>query len=59
MTIDELLQKPYWIIDILPKLVSKDSKGQYFEIEKYYLQKDELTIIKKKHLNILLKYHLK
>jgi hypothetical protein len=28
-TIDELLQKPYWIIDILPRQVPADSKGQY------------------------------
>ena len=29
-TIEELLQSPYWIIDILPSQVPKDSPGQYF-----------------------------
>ena len=33
--IEELLQTPYWIVDIFPKQVPKDSPGQYFEIEKY------------------------
>ena len=26
--IDELLQKPYWIVDILPERVEKDSKAE-------------------------------
>lgn len=34
--IDDLLQKPYWIIDILPKQVPADSSGQYFAVEKYF-----------------------
>ena len=34
-TIDELLQLPYWNIDILPEQVPKDSPGQYFAVEKY------------------------
>ena len=32
---EELLQSPYWIIDILPSQVPKDSPGQYFTIEEY------------------------
>ncbi|WP_408070716.1 hypothetical protein [Butyrivibrio sp. JL13D10] len=31
--VEELLQKQYWIIDILPEWVPADSPGQYFEIE--------------------------
>lgn len=31
--IDDLLRKPYWIIDILPKQVPSNSEGQYFAIE--------------------------
>ena len=37
-TIDDLLQLPYWIIDILPEQVPKDSPGQYFAVEKYFLE---------------------
>ena len=54
MAIEELLEKPYWIIDILPKRVPKDSPGQYFAIEDFFL-KDQLPDIKKKHTNVILK----
>ena len=54
-TIDELLQSPYWIIDILPKQVPKDSPGQYFAVEDYYLKDDQLSEIKRKHINVILK----
>ena len=54
MTIEELLEKPYWIIDILPKQVPKDSPGQYFAIEDFFLE-EQLPEIKKKHINVILK----
>ena len=34
----ELLEKPYWVVDILPKQVPKDSAGQYFKVEQYFLK---------------------
>ena len=55
MIIDELLRKPYWIIDILPKQVPKDSPGQFFTVEKYYLCEEQLSAIKQKHINLVLK----
>jgi hypothetical protein len=48
-TIEELLQCPYWIIDILPSQVPENSPGQYFTVEKYFLQGDRLDVIKQKH----------
>ena len=54
-TVEELLQAPYWIIDILPEQVPKDSPGQYFTIEDYYLQEPQLSLIKQKHINVILK----
>ena len=54
MTIEELLEKPYWIIDILPKQVPKDSPGQYFAVEDFFL-KEQLSEIRKKHINVILK----
>lgn len=54
MTIEELLKKPYWIIDILPKQVPKDSPGQYFAVEDFFL-KEQLSEIKKKHINVIMK----
>ena len=55
MTIEELLQTPYWIIDILPKQVPAHSPGQYFAVEKYYLERERFTVIKEKHINVILK----
>jgi len=55
MTIEEYLNKPYWVIDILPKQVPADSKGQYFKIEKYYLEQPQIDIIYRKFTDILLK----
>lgn len=54
-TIEELLQCPYWIIDIMPSQVPADSAGQYFTVEKYFLQHDRFTEIKQKHINLILK----
>ncbi len=54
-SIEELLQTPYWIVDILPAQVSKDSPGQYFTIEEYFLQGKRLDEIKQKHINLILK----
>ena len=55
MTIEEFLDKPYWVIDILPKQVPADSKGQYFRIEKYFLEHPQIDNIYRKFTNILLK----
>lgn len=52
--IEELLQAPYWIIGILPMQVPKDSPGQYFVVEDYFL-KEQLAEIKRKHINVILK----
>lgn len=54
-TIEELLQCPYWIVDILPSQVPIDSPGQYFAIEKYFLQGNRIETIKQKHINLILK----
>ena len=54
-TIEELLQCPYWIIDILPAQVPKDSPGQYFAVEKYFLQGGQIKEIKQKHIDLILK----
>lgn len=55
MTVEEYLEKPYWVIDILPKQVPTDSKGQYFKIEEYYLEHPQIDAIYRKFTNVLLK----
>lgn len=54
-TIEELLQSPYWIVDILPEQVTADSPGQYFRVEDYFLEKERFSMIKQKHINLILK----
>ena len=55
MTIEEYLNKPYWVIDILPKQVPADSRGQYFKIEEYFLEHPQIDHIYRKFIHILLK----
>ena len=55
MTIEEYLDKPYWVIDILPQQVPSGCRGQYFEIEKFYLEHPRIDIIYRKFTHILLK----
>lgn len=53
--IEDLLQGPCWVIDILPRQVSKESGGQYFAVEDYFLHNDRFDAIKEKHIHIVLK----
>ena len=53
-TVDELLQTPYWIIDILPGQVPKESPGQFFAVESYMLR-EQMASIKQRHINLVLK----
>ena len=55
MNIDKLLEKPYWIVDILPERVPKDSAGQYFAIEEFYLREPQASALRKRFANVILK----
>ena len=33
----ELLEKPCWVIDFLPRRVPEKSGGHFFEVEQFYL----------------------
>ena len=55
MTIEEYLNKPYWVIDILPKQVPAERRGKYFRIEKYFLEHSQIDDIYRKFIQILLK----
>ena len=54
-TIEELLESPYWIVDILPAQVPAESPGQYFAVEAYFLRERQVEEIKRKHINLVLK----
>ncbi len=53
--IDDYLEKPYWVIDILPKQVPADSRGQFFTIEQYFLNDEQTERRCRQFCNILMK----
>ena len=55
MALDDYLEKPYWLIDILPKQVPANSRGQYFKIEKYWLEQPQFGRICRKFACLLMK----
>ena len=52
---EALLNKPYWVIDLLPEQVPQESAGQYFAVEQYYLQPPMISEIHRRFADILLK----
>jgi hypothetical protein len=54
MNPDEIMDKPYWIIDILPGRVPENSPGQYFRIEKYWME-NQMAEIRQKKFSLILK----
>ena len=52
MDISPLLERPFWVIDILPKQVKPQSRGQFFAVEQHYLRDEGL---REKFAAILLK----
>ncbi len=53
--VEDLLKKPYWVVDILPDQVPADSKGGYSAVEAYYRQKENLAALHTRFLDLLLK----
>ena len=53
MSIEELLEQPYYIMDILPMQVPADSGGQYFKVEQYYLK--DIERLSHQYAHVLLK----
>ena len=52
MTIDQWLSMPCWIVDILPERVPAEGAGQFFAVEKFFLQDSAL---RRKQLDLILK----
>ena len=53
--IDELLEKPYYVIDFLPQRVPKNNSGHFFDVEYYLLNNEKRHEMKNKYVNIILK----
>lgn len=60
--VDELLKKECYIIDLLPETVSKNSIGQFLDVEYYLLNSKRHSVLKDKFVGIILKlmcyYHI-
>ena len=52
--IEYYLAKPYWVIDFLPKQVPPHNSGQFFKIEKFFMEHEYDNLLRK-FVNILLK----
>lgn len=59
-TVERLLAAPCWVVDMLPMQVPQDSKGQFFNVERYYTQETRYELLCSKFADLLLKlncYH--
>lgn len=54
-TIERYLEKPYWVIDILPKQVPADSQGQYLAVQDYFLRQPQFGLICQQFSRLLIK----
>ena len=50
-----LLEGPYWIVDILPEQVSAHAAGQYFAVERYFLQRSRIVPLRRRYAELLLR----
>ena len=55
--VEELLEKPYRVIDILPEQVPAETPGRYFAVERYYLEPARFTDIRKRFADIIIKLY--
>ena len=54
-TIDELLERPYWVVDPLPEQVPEGGRGQFFAVERLYLLPPRYEELRRRFADILLK----
>ena len=54
---EELLEKPYRVIDILPERVPAEALGRYFAVERYYLEPARYADIRKRFADIVIKLY--
>lgn len=53
--VEELLEKSYQVVDFLPEQVPEGSAGQFFAVEKYYMNPERMKEFRRKFADILLK----
>ena len=58
--VEKLLGKPYWVVDFLPCQVPQEGCGQFFAVERYYLEEPRHECLCRQFADVLLKlncYH--
>ena len=55
MTIEDYLESSYWVIDLLPRQVPAQCRGQFFRIEEHYRKPPKIDALYRRFTDILLK----
>lgn len=53
--VEHLLEAPCWVLDLLPWRVQQDSGGQFFAVEKYYLEEPQHGHLCRRFADVVLK----
>ena len=53
--IETLLNRPYWVIDLLPEQVPAESPGSFFAAERFFLSEEYQPALRRRFAEILLK----
>ena len=53
--IEQLIDGPYWVADILPKRVPAGKPDRYFDVERYFLQTDRIREIYRRYAEVLIR----
>lgn len=51
----QLLEQPYWIVDILPKQVPANAGGQYFAVDRYHRRPGRMSQLHRRYAEMLLR----
>ena len=55
--LESYLEKPYWVVDFLPKQVPENGGGRFFTLEEYYLEPSRYAVLREQFSDILLKLY--
>ena len=53
--LEELLREPFWVVDFLPEQVPADGGGQFFAVERFFLEADRGAALRRRFGELLLK----
>ena len=55
--LESYLEKPYWVVDFLPKQVPENGGGRFFTVEEYCLEPSRYAVLREQFSDILLKLY--